>query len=177
MSECHFPDFRGKARLLLKEAERKFRTFGSGLNQRDRATCGFVQCQTHRKPTKNSALGALRGVCPSNFHVAAGAPPHREGARARGTTRLRDSPRAPSHRAGLVRLPPPAACGAAGEAGGVRRPRRARLAQLADGAHVEEVAPVTRVVLRDQIFMCHVIPRARRRRAGRGGRARCSSSG
>ena len=30
---------------------------GSGLNQRDRATRGFFECQTHRKPTKPGAWG------------------------------------------------------------------------------------------------------------------------
>ena len=31
----------------------------SGLNQRDRATCGFVQCQTNRKPGKKNRRPGL----------------------------------------------------------------------------------------------------------------------
>ena len=38
--------------------ERKFQ-LGSGLNQRDRATCGFVQCQTNRKPGKKNRRPGL----------------------------------------------------------------------------------------------------------------------
>ena len=53
------PRFRGRVDLPKKKYHSE-----SGLNQRDRATCGFVQCQTNRKQGKKIDV---RGFSPTNL--------------------------------------------------------------------------------------------------------------
>ena len=53
MLACDF--LRGRVDLQKKK---KYHTMPF-LNQRDGATCGFIQLQTHRKPGKKTAIGAI----------------------------------------------------------------------------------------------------------------------